>query len=170
MWGLILIQSHEKNTCMTASFHKERRFGLWNLPLFIEVPVPSQKSGKLHICARSVDLSPFRPTVLCFFIFHLSYVHIPDMTISTGFDINLYFTLFRWRGITLNEHTFGFYGHIDKYNVCLAHICNFPLFWLGTGTSMKSGRFHNPNLLSLWNEAVMQVFFSCDWININPHI
>ena len=117
MWGLILIQSHEKNTCMTASFHKERRFGLWNLPLFIEVPVPSQKSGKLHICARSVDLSPFRPTVLCFFIFHLSYVHIPDMTISTGFDINLYFTLFRWRGITLNEHTFGFYGHIDKYNV-----------------------------------------------------
>jgi hypothetical protein len=46
---------------------------------------------------------------------------------------------------------------------------SFPLSWFGTGTSMTSGGFHNPNLRSLWNEAVMQVFSSCDW-KFNPHI
>ena len=59
MWGLAFY-SHLENSCMTASFHSDWRSEhrkLVSPPLFIEVPVSSQKSEHWCMCVYRCCLS-----------------------------------------------------------------------------------------------------------------
>ena len=55
-----------ENSCITASFHEEGRFGFNPVIFFAEVHVPSNENGPSFMCAIGIDFAYFYDVLIDF--------------------------------------------------------------------------------------------------------